>query len=78
MQEHISTRLKELRDEFQRGQSELHALQARVEEVRELLLRISGAVQVLEELQELLDAPTGEGSAPGEQLSHLHNAPGPN
>ncbi len=46
----MEERLTQLREEFARGRRELEALEARVIEVRETLLRIAGAIQVLEEL----------------------------
>jgi len=53
----IADRLAKLREEFARGQQMLADLDREREEVRESLLRISGAIQVLEELDE-----TAEGS----------------
>jgi hypothetical protein len=46
----IEARLTTLRQEFEAGRAELHALEMRQTSVRETLLRIDGAVQVLEEL----------------------------
>jgi prefoldin subunit 5 len=43
-------RLDELRLEFERGQQQLDALDQRRAEVRETMLRISGAIHILEEL----------------------------
>lgn len=43
-------RLAELRAELEKGREELARLDARRAELRDTLLRISGAVQVLEEL----------------------------
>jgi hypothetical protein len=50
MQEHIEQRLKELKTEFEAGQKMLADLEARQLDLRNTLLRISGAVQVLEEV----------------------------
>lgn len=50
-------RLLELKREFEAGQKLLRELEAKQIEVRDTLLRIGGAVQVLEEL---LGAKTGE------------------
>jgi len=47
----ISERLRTLREEFRKGQQQLAMLEQRRTEVRETLLRISGAIQVLEELE---------------------------
>jgi hypothetical protein len=46
----IRRKLSELRAEFQRGQQQLAALDQRRSTLRDTLLRISGAVQVLEDL----------------------------
>lgn len=50
MGEQIQTRLNELKRQFEAGQIELQQLQSRENHVRETMLRISGAMQVLEEL----------------------------
>jgi predicted nuclease with TOPRIM domain len=59
MRDHAVTRLQELRAEFEAGQARLHTLEVEEARLREALLRISGAIQVLEELL----APGGEGDA---------------
>ncbi len=46
----IEARLHDLRREFESGQKLLRELEAKQSEVRDTLLRIGGAVQVLEEL----------------------------
>ncbi len=46
----INKRLQELKHEYQQGQRRLILLQQQEQEVNETLLRIQGAVQVLEEL----------------------------
>ena len=46
----MQERLRELRTELKLGEAELHALQRRQEQLRDTLLRISGAIQVLQEL----------------------------
>ena len=43
-------RLGELRDEYAAGESQLQALQERGAQVRDSMLRIDGAIQVLEEM----------------------------
>ncbi len=53
----LSSRLARLRDEFARGQRQLEDLERQRQETRDTLLRISGAIQVLEEL---LPAPEAE------------------
>lgn len=50
MQEHMQVRLDELRREFEVGQDKLRDLEAQESQVRQTVLRISGAIQVLEEL----------------------------
>jgi hypothetical protein len=48
----IESRLADLRGELRKGREELVALERRRSEVRDTVLRISGAIQVLEELRE--------------------------
>src|SRR4030095_6150100 len=50
MHEQIQTRLNELRQQFELGQAELQKLQAQENYLRETILRISGAIQILEEM----------------------------
>lgn len=50
MQAQVHQRLEELRSEFEAGQRMLAELDARRAELQQTLLRIGGAVQVLEEL----------------------------
>lgn len=56
MQERLRQRLMVLRGEFAAGQARLQELEAQQGRLRETLLRIAGAIQVLEEL-------LGEGSS---------------
>lgn len=64
MEETIKGRLAALRADFEAGERELAALEGRATELRRLLLRLSGAIQVLEELTAagevvpLAEAPT--------------------
>lgn len=51
MNEKVQARLSELRAEFDKGQRELAQLDERRQELRNTLFRISGAIQVLEELE---------------------------
>lgn len=46
----MKERLAELKAEFEKGQQHLQLLDQQRAEVRDILLRISGAIQVLEEL----------------------------
>ncbi len=49
MKPQLEQRLKELKNEFQAGQKMLAELQAKEASLRDTLLRITGAIQVLEE-----------------------------
>jgi predicted nucleic acid-binding Zn-ribbon protein len=49
MEEQFKRRLVELKAEFERGQKTLVELESRANELRNTLLRISGAIQVIEE-----------------------------
>jgi ABC-type transporter Mla subunit MlaD len=46
----LEKRLQELRSEFKTGEAQLEELDRRRAQLRDTLLRISGAIQVLEEL----------------------------
>lgn len=50
MQEQIQSRLEELKKEFEIGQQRLQESERQQAMLRETLLRISGAIQVLEEM----------------------------
>jgi hypothetical protein len=50
MNNHVQLRLAELRKEFEAGQQLLGDLSVRQQNVQQTLLRIGGAIQVLEEL----------------------------
>ena len=50
MQDQITSRLEELKQEYSRGQTRLQELEIQMAALRETMLRISGAIQVLEEL----------------------------
>jgi hypothetical protein len=61
MREQLEQRLQELKAEFESGQSILRDLETRQANVKSSLLRISGAIQVLEEmLQKKTESETGE------------------
>lgn len=49
MQEKLQKRLEELKQEFEKGQQQLDTLDKQRAELRDTLLRISGAIQVLGE-----------------------------
>lgn len=50
MQERLVERLSQLKSEFESGQKVLRELEARQQEVRDTMLRIGGAIQVIEEM----------------------------
>lgn len=50
MKSEIESRLKELKEEYKKGQERLLALEQETTNLSNTMLRISGAIQVLEEL----------------------------
>jgi predicted nuclease with TOPRIM domain len=52
MKEHIARRLEQLRAEYRKGQERLVELEQETSSVNSSMLRISGAIQILEELLE--------------------------
>ena len=72
MREQVEQRVGELKAEQQKGQQVLAELEARQAELRQTLLRISGAIQVLEEL--LAGAKPGEATllAPDTDVNLAH------
>jgi chromosome segregation ATPase len=79
MKPQLENRLKELRTEFESGQKALADLEHQQTNLRSSLLRISGAIQVLEEElskeggQENKEQPAGEVHKP-EQETELSQA----
>jgi hypothetical protein len=67
LRQRLERRLSELKSEYQAGQKMLVDLEARQAELRQTLLRISGAIQVLEELL----APGGPPVVKGSESSGL-------
>ena len=63
MREQLAARLQALRQELETGQKLLADLEARQLDLRQTILRISGAIQVLEELLAAEQAPAN-GAAP--------------
>lgn len=59
LEKQLESRLGELRSEFEKGQQKLQELEAEASGLRDMLLRISGAMQVL---QEELDKAGSNGS----------------
>jgi predicted nuclease with TOPRIM domain len=64
--EQLRARLAELRRELEVGERRLQQLEAEKAQLRDTLLRISGAIQVIEEL---LAEPTAEPSSRDQQLA---------
>lgn len=57
----LEQKLQELRYEYAKGQQQLAQLDQRRQELRDTMLRISGAITVLEELQAAsVEVETGE------------------
>jgi uncharacterized coiled-coil protein SlyX len=63
MREKIEARLAELRAEAARGEQALAELDAKRAELGRVMLRISGAVQVLEETLAAADGPVADGDS---------------
>jgi predicted nuclease with TOPRIM domain len=61
MKERLEKRLEELRAEFDKGKATLQDLEAKTASVREMMLRLSGAIQVLQEELERASAEDPEG-----------------
>lgn len=62
MKQQLEQRLKSLKTEFESGQQVMQELEAKQASLRDTLLRISGAIQVLEE--ELAKAEEDNGQLP--------------
>jgi uncharacterized coiled-coil protein SlyX len=62
MRERLEQRLQELKTEFGKGEQTLQGLEEQVAAVRQTLLRISGAIQVLDEELGYADQPQEDGS----------------
>jgi ABC-type transporter Mla subunit MlaD len=75
--ERMTARLAQLKDELRKGEAQLRDLMQQEAALRETLLRISGAVQVLEEvLQEERDEADAPGSpAAGEDQPRIVSVP---
>jgi predicted nuclease with TOPRIM domain len=66
LRQRLEERLQELRSEFAAGKSRLAELEQQHASLEQTLLRISGAVQVLEEeLEEELERAVAEADSPG-------------
>ncbi|MBL8459237.1 hypothetical protein [Zoogloea sp.] len=64
----IETRLEELRREYEAGAGVMNELQKKQDELRATMMRISGAIQVLEELLATEAAEQDAGEAAGPRL----------
>ena len=76
MKDQLQARLAELKAEYLMGEEKLREILRQEAAVRETLLRISGAVQVLEEMLDgsdaaAPDASTGNGANSGERPAVL-------
>jgi hypothetical protein len=77
MSEQARARLEELRHEYEVGQRRLQELMAQEVSIRETLLRISGAIQVLEELTgDAAQPSSATPSEPGGGVPAEPSAPG--
>jgi hypothetical protein len=70
MREQAFRRLQELQTEFEAGQRMLAELGVKQDDLRQTMLRISGAIQVLEELLEAADS-TAPAESQGEATPAL-------
>lgn len=70
MKEQLEKRLAELKAEFASGQKVMADLEAKQASLRDTLLQISGAIQVLEE--ELGKVSTESNNTQEPELSHTH------
>jgi predicted nuclease with TOPRIM domain len=73
MREQMQARLEALKKEFEAGQAELNKVEERRLYLREMLLRIGGAIQVLEEmLAQGQDVEQRNGIVPDEAQSETN------
>ena len=74
MHQQIQSRIEVLKNEFETGQTRLRDLEMQQSRLRETLLRISGAIQVLEEMLESVkpDGHPGPSNpqSPGPSAAH--------
>ena len=64
MKDQLEARLAELRSEYDAGRGVMADLQKKQDELRTTLMRISGAIQVLEELLAAEAPATDDGAGP--------------
>jgi hypothetical protein len=68
MKDQLEARLAELRSEYDAGLGVMADLQKKEEDLRTTLMRISGAIQVLEEILAAETPPAETGEAAGPRL----------
>jgi predicted nucleic acid-binding Zn-ribbon protein len=78
IREQAQTRLEMLREELETGQTELQKVESQRTYLRETILRISGAVQVLEELLAQGQSTERNGAALSKKQSPTVRAEGTN
>jgi len=66
MKEQLEKRLSDLKNEFEQGEKMLADLDARREQVSQTMLRISGAIQVIEEILKEEESTSDKSSEKGE------------
>ena len=66
MRHEMEVRLIALRSEYEKGQRQLHQLESQLTSLREALLRISGAIMVLEEIMASASSTSADQQQPGE------------
>jgi uncharacterized coiled-coil protein SlyX len=67
MREQLEKRLQELKAEFGKGEQTLQELEAQAATVRQTLLRITGAIQALEELLSEEQPAEHDGAVPNQE-----------
>ena len=66
----IEERLKELKEEYKKGQERLMALEQESTNLRSTMLRISGAIQVLEEILGKVETTNSTNSNPDSEVNN--------
>jgi predicted RNase H-like nuclease (RuvC/YqgF family) len=68
MQDQVQARIEALRKELEVGQQRMQELERQLTQLRDTMLRISGAIQVLEELQaDAASAPAAPDGGTGKE-----------
>lgn len=75
MKEQLSKRLEELKEEFESGQKVMSELEIKQKNLKETMLRISGAIQVLEEELQKAQKPTEAESKQAEDQHQERSEP---